>query len=667
VRRIPIQLKVAAALSVPLLALAVVTTIGVAGASDERAEVQRQTDLARAAIGPAGVLTTLQNERIWITVDLLALDGQLDLPVSSNEEAYGQTAEALADLQDRVASGDGAVAEVFALALARLSELDQVRADIDEFKTSGETDTATIVSFAFGQFDKYTEMMAPLYDATTNVAADIKDEELRQGTEVSDSMARGIESMTVLAARTVTIGLISAGGVDERPEIIELSSLRASLQRQIEFLQQMPAPWSDIPIGQDAIGVFIGIDGEADQAISTGRFSFEHLIDGVNLAPGVGVFGFQDELHQLINARADQLESDAADRQVRLLALALISLALVLLLNVVVSRSITSPLHSLTRQAKDLAEARLPGVVKDVLDQPLRQEVQPPEVEPVHVESSREVGTVVGALNMVQGTVVELAMSQALYRRNMADLFVSLGGRNQQLLRRQHTLITNLDTPMSRPGARAGVLQLDHLAAQMRRNSESLLAVAGIEVRRRRGSDVAMRVADVVRSALETVDDPSRTVVRSLEPAAFTGTASTDLADLVAELVESALAASPAGYQVEIRGGHRAETGGYWLAVVDFGNGLPSDEVAAANRRIGGDDSVPTTSATPANPVGHVVAGHLARRAGVGVHLDSSPGWGIMATIEVPRDHLTAIPPQARPGERQPAASAGGSRPNVAW
>jgi hypothetical protein len=237
----------------------------------------------------------------------------------------------------------------------------------------------------------------------------------------------------------------------------------------------------------------------------------------------------------------------------------------------------------------------------------------------------------------------------------MADLFVSLGGRNAQLLRRQHSLITNLNTPMARPEARAGAVQLDHLAAQMRRNSESLLAVAGLEVRRRRASDAALRVDDVVRLALESVDDPSRVVVRSLEPAAFTGAAAANLADLVAELVESAIEASSEGHQIEIRGGHRAETSGYWLAVVDFGSGMSTDELAEANRRIAGDDSVPVVAA---NPVSHVVAGHLARRSGVSLRLEGSPGWGIMATIELPSAHLTAIPPAPRPGTRSEAGPA---------
>jgi hypothetical protein len=82
---------------------------------------------------------------------------------------------------------------------------------------------------------------------------------------------------------------------------------------------------------------------------------------------------------------------------------------------------------------------------------------------------------------------------------------------------------------------------------------------------------------------------------------------------------------------------------------------MSTDELAEANRRIAGDDSVPVVAA---NPVSHVVAGHLARRSGVSLRLEGSPGWGIMATIELPSAHLTAIPPAPRPGTRSEAGPA---------
>ena len=53
-RRVPIRMKLAAALAVPLLALTTVTFLEVARTSDDVADIREQTDLAGAAIGPPG-------------------------------------------------------------------------------------------------------------------------------------------------------------------------------------------------------------------------------------------------------------------------------------------------------------------------------------------------------------------------------------------------------------------------------------------------------------------------------------------------------------------------------------------------------------------------------------------------------------------------------------
>ena len=46
------------------------------------------------------------------------------------------------------------------------------------------------------------------------------------------------------------------------------------------------------------------------------------------------------------------------------------------------------------------------------------------------------------ALNTVQDTALGLAVEQAVLRRNIADSFVNLGRRNQNLLVRQLDFIT---------------------------------------------------------------------------------------------------------------------------------------------------------------------------------------------------------------------------------
>jgi hypothetical protein len=70
VRRVPIRLKVAAALATPLVVVAVYGVAEARQASQRAEAVRRQADFARAVVGPAGLITTLQNERTWLNIEL---------------------------------------------------------------------------------------------------------------------------------------------------------------------------------------------------------------------------------------------------------------------------------------------------------------------------------------------------------------------------------------------------------------------------------------------------------------------------------------------------------------------------------------------------------------------------------------------------------------------
>ena len=95
-----------------------------------------------------------------------------------------------------------------------------------------------------------------------------------------------------------------------------------------------------------------------------------------------------------------------------------------------------------------------------------------------------------------------------MLRRNIADSFVNLGRRNQNLLGRQLDFITELERNETDPDTLASLFRLDHLATRMRRNAESLLVLAGIEPPRQWSAPV--RITDVVRAALGEVEDYQR-------------------------------------------------------------------------------------------------------------------------------------------------------------
>jgi hypothetical protein len=190
----------------------------------------------------------------------------------------------------------------------------------------------------------------------------------------------------------------------------------------------------------------------------------------------------------------------------------------------------------------------------------------------------------------------------------------------------------------------------------MRRNAESLLVLAGVEPPRKWAAPV--RLTDVIRAALGEVEDYQRVTVRGVEPATIVGAAAADLAHLLAELIENALVFSPPDQTVDIRGRNRQD--GYTLAVIDSGLGMAAADIEAANRRLAGAESF---TIAPSKYLGHYVAGNLAARHGITVHLDNSPGNGITATVRLPGSLLTTDSPVESQPPVRASQSAGALAP----
>ena len=278
-----------------------------------------------------------------------------------------------------------------------------------------------------------------------------------------------------------------------------------------------------------------------------------------------------------MEARADWLRNDATTKQRNYLLAAVGAVALALLVLALANRWITKPLSRLADEARVMASERLPNAVNSILETPLGDDVVPPTIEPIHVRGGAEVSGAVEALNAVQESAIGLAVEQVLLRRNIADSFVNLGRRNQNLLSRQLDLITHLEQEESDAEELEQLFQLDHLATRMRRNAESLLVLAGEEPARQWSAPVP--VADVLRAALGEVEQYSRVRLQSVDETTVAGKAVADVSHIVAELVENALDVLAAGLERErlrtsrrrglhdhdrrhrhrdVRGGHRA-------------------------------------------------------------------------------------------------------------
>jgi signal transduction histidine kinase len=662
-RRVPIRLKLLGALAVPLIALVIVTALEVYQSAEEERDVRDQTSLAEASIGPASLLSRIEDERNAAGVYMLNAQDAFALPVEDNAQARAATDKEVADFRAQVEGMGGEVAAAYGPALDAMGDIDELRNRIDSFE--GTRDFANIGPTA-EIFDAYGPFMAPFFEANKRVALSIDNPDLRRGAELVDLSSRQTD---LIAQLTRDLLLAAIGGDTKLNQPAEVSAVAGRLG-QLKTNEDL--------IGTKATGDYQLIAGSlfhseevqlfpevVEKALETGTVDTDGVIrySAGEDPETYGYTVFRQGVTDQLGSKADALESDAEARQRAYVVLALLALGAAVLITWLVSRSITRPLRSLTGQATAMADHRLPEAVLDILDTPLGEDVDVPEVDPVAVHTRDEVADVADALNTVQDTALDLAVEQAVLRRNIADSFVNLGRRNQNLLGRQLDFITELESNETNPDTLSNLFRLDHLATRMRRNAESLLVLAGVEPPRKWAAPV--RLTDVIRAALGEVEDYQRVTVRGVEPATIVGAAAADLAHLLAELIENALVFSPPDQTVDIRGRARAAAGadegsGYTLAVIDAGLGMPPADIEAANRRLAGEESF---TIAPSKYLGHYVAGNLAARHGIGVRLDASPGNGITATVNIPPALLTAeqaaTSPELPPSERALPAPVG--------
>jgi signal transduction histidine kinase len=288
-----------------------------------------------------------------------------------------------------------------------------------------------------------------------------------------------------------------------------------------------------------------------------------------------------------------------------------------------------------------MATRRLPSAVNEILETPLGDDVHLPEVSEVPIQGGIEVARVADALNTVQHSAIDLAVEQAVLRRNIADSFVNLGRRNQNLLARQLEFISELEEREEDPVRLDQLFKLDHLATRMRRNAESLLVLAGLDPPRQWVAPID--AGDVARAALGEVEAYQRVDVQ-MQPALVRGSATADVSHILAELTENALAFSPPDTTVELVG--RRTNAGYMFSVIDRGVGMNDVDLERANRRLAAAESF---TVAPSRYLGHYVVAQLAARHGVHVWLARSPSGGVAAVVELPAAVLAEVAPADAP------------------
>ena len=313
------------------------------------------------------------------------------------------------------------------------------------------------------------------------------------------------------------------------------------------------------------------------------------------------------------------------NRLVLLSLTALLASLVAALIGATVARAISRPIRKLIGAANQAATQELPRVVAEVQ----KSDNADLSIAPITVDSGDELGELASAFNSMQNTAVALASEQARVRRNVSENLVNLGRRNQVLLGRTLSFVSQLEDSERDPKRLDDLFRLDHLTTRMRRNAESLLVLAGNEQARLWSEPID--IGDVVRAALSEIEEYHRVELTGIESARLQGASVTDVAHLLAELLENATSFSPPTSKVSVLGKRRSD--GYLIVIVDEGFGMTKEEMEVFNRRIAEPAAF---DATPSKVLGLQVVGKLALRHAIRVELTESFAIGVAARILLP-------------------------------
>jgi signal transduction histidine kinase len=242
------------------------------------------------------------------------------------------------------------------------------------------------------------------------------------------------------------------------------------------------------------------------------------------------------------------------------------------------------------------------------------------------------------AAHLARARQAELVLAQ---RQTSYALMTNLARRNQSLIGRQLATLDELERDERDPDVLSGLFALDHLATRMRRNAENLLVLAGAPASSR-GFAQPVPVEELLRGAAAEVEQYARVDVSVGVASAVAGHVVSDVAHLLAELLDNALACSPPDTQVTV-GAAADAAGGLRLWVADEGIGMTTARLAEHNAALADPEDELEVGAT----LGFPVVKRLAARHRIVVTLGVRDGGrgGLVAYVDVPASVVVALGP----------------------
>ncbi|WP_378734082.1 ATP-binding protein [Nocardia brasiliensis] len=336
--------------------------------------------------------------------------------------------------------------------------------------------------------------------------------------------------------------------------------------------------------------------------------------------------------NNLVDIIDDKLANQTADVRssvLRDVAIVVTTLLACLVLGLAVARSLVVPIRRLRSDALKVAHEDLPRELEQA-----RSGGATPEIAPVDVHTTEEIGQLARAVDDIHQAALHLAADQARLRLQIGNMFETLSRRSQSLVEQQLALIEDLEHDEDNTERLQSLFRLDHLATRMRRNGDNLLVLAGTALRR--GQLHPVQLSDMLWSAVSQVEDYQRVEITAVPEGIVAGEPAIDIEHLLAELIDNALRYSPPTTPVTVSVA-RAVDGGYLIEVTDRGLGMAAEDLKVINDRLasGGEVTVET-----ARRMGLFVVGRLAKRHTITASLRRTSTMaqqpGITASVHLP-------------------------------
>ncbi|MFV2104221.1 nitrate- and nitrite sensing domain-containing protein [Micromonospora sp. LOL_024] len=617
--------------SVAFLVLAGVQTQGLVGQAGTLGDFARQVGIGQEI---TVLVHRLQQERDRTAGELPAFRDasgteETDEALATLQpyrDASDQAAAALRGAAEPLADADASWRDTFVVASQAYQQVGYIRNTLSTVVLSDDT----ILSNYHRAVDSLLTLLAQPTPGSDR--PELSDAVLRY---VQFARAKELSSRV----RAELYAAAQAGGYDSE-DVAQLPDLRA---RQLTALGAFRIAATNAQVSRyDQMSV--------DPAfVAAARLEEQALSQGTSGASGLDAeqwWNASEERHELLRAYEAEVVAasarqadDASDTQLRetLLVVSVIITVLMVavLISVLIGRSLARSIRLLRSQALRIAQIELPDALARLRS--VSSGAPQIEVAPAVVRSMDEIGELAEAFVAVHRSAVGVAVDQANMRRNVNAMFVNLARRSQVLVERQLELLDELEREEGDPEQLENLFKLDHLAARMRRNDESLLVLAGTESTRRWNRPIGLSA--VLLAASAEIEQYQRVRHEAVADLHVVGHAVGELVHLLAELLENATAFSRPDTVVQVMG--RVDGPGAVIEIADQGLGMSPAALAEANAVLA---APPAADVATVERMGLFVVSHLAARQGIDVRLHGGAG-GLVARVRLPGTLLAPAPP----------------------